>query len=71
MVLLCGEFEHVTPEGMDPAAWRQEMRDLADLLTASCRSVDPESTDQMLENVSAADVVMGEEAALPGPGGSP
>lgn len=71
MVLLCGEFEHVTPDGMDPAVWRIEMRGLADLLTASCRSVDPESTDQILENVAAADVVMGEEAALPGSAGSP
>ncbi|HVJ84095.1 MAG TPA: hypothetical protein VM452_00550, partial [Caulifigura sp.] len=65
MVLLCGEFENVTPDGMDPAAWRAEMRGLADLLTNSCRSVDPESTDQLLENVAAADVVMGEEAVLP------
>ena len=65
MVLLCGEFASVTPEGMDPALWRTEMRDLADMLTNSCRSVDPESTDQMLENVAAADVVVGEEAALP------
>ncbi len=65
MVLLCGEFSQVTPEGMDPQAWRQEMRDLADMLTASCRSVDPESTDQMLENVAAADVVAGEIVTSP------
>ena len=65
MVLLCGEFANVTPDGMDPSAWRAEMRGLADLLTDSCRSVDPESTDQMLENVAAADVVAGEDSASP------
>ncbi|QDT54736.1 ski2-like helicase [Caulifigura coniformis] len=65
MVLLCGEFAEVIPDGMDAAEWRAEMRGLADLLTNSCRSVDPESTDQILENIAAADVVVGEEAASP------
>ncbi len=38
---------------------------LADQLTTTCRQVDPESTDQMLESVAAADVVRGEESPLP------
>jgi superfamily II DNA/RNA helicase len=60
MTLLCGEFEHCPPEGIDPEEWRREMRDLADLLTASCRAVDPESTDQLLESRTATDVVAAE-----------
>ncbi|MCS7046790.1 MAG: DEAD/DEAH box helicase [Gemmataceae bacterium] len=60
LILLCGEFAQVTPAEADPAAWQQEMRDLAERLTASCRAVDPESTDEAIEKAHAADVVEGE-----------
>lgn len=60
MVLLMGEFAQVTPLGADPAAWQAELRGLADQLTASCREVDPASTDEMIEKARAADVVEGE-----------
>ena len=45
LILLCGEFAQVTPTDADPAAWQAELRELADRLTASCREVDPASTD--------------------------
>ena len=57
MILLCGEFSQVTPIGMDDGAWRDELRDLAEKLTETCRQIDPESTDQMLEMAQAADVI--------------
>ena len=57
MILLCGEFSQVTPIGMDDGTWRDELRDLAEKLTETCRQIDPESTDQMLEQAQAADVI--------------
>jgi superfamily II DNA/RNA helicase len=57
MILLCGEFSQVTPIGMDDGVWRDELRDLAEKLTETCRQIDPESTDQMLEMAQAADVL--------------
>jgi superfamily II DNA/RNA helicase len=63
LILLCGELAMVTPEGIDPEAWRVEMREIADALTASCRAVDPASTDQLIAQAHAADVVEGETAA--------
>ena len=63
LILLCGEFAQVTPTDADPAAWQAELRELADRLTASCREVDPASTDMMIEQAHAADVVEGETAA--------
>ncbi len=55
MILLCGEFSQVTPIGLDEAVWRDELRELAEKLTETCRQIDPESTDQMLEMSQAAD----------------
>ncbi len=55
MILLCGEFSQVTPIGMDEATWRDELRDLAEKLTETCRQIDPESTDEMLQMAQAAD----------------
>jgi superfamily II DNA/RNA helicase len=63
LILLCGEFLQVCPEGTTPEEWQADVKDLADRLTASCREVDPHSTDQMMEYAHAADVVEGEEAA--------
>jgi hypothetical protein len=63
LILLCGEFAQVCPEGITQAAWQAEMRDISERLTASCREVDPASTEEMIEKAHAADVVEGEEAA--------
>ena len=65
LILLCGEFMDVCPDDIEPAEWRSDMQSLAERLTASCRVVDAESTDKMIESLkSAADVVAGEENAV-------
>jgi hypothetical protein len=66
LILLCGEFAQVTPVDMEPNAWQAEMRDIADQLTASCREIDPASTDEAIEQAHAADVVEGENVLPPG-----
>ena len=70
LILMLGEFAQVCPDVMDPRDWQAELRELADRLTASCREVDPTSTDMMIEQAHAADVVEGEHpppALPPGP----
>lgn len=62
LILLCGEFADAKPAEGDPQAWHDEMVDIAARLTASCRAVDPTSTDQFVEEAQAADVVEGETA---------
>jgi hypothetical protein len=57
LILLCGEFMEVCPEDTTPEEWRADLRDLTECLTASCREVDPTSTDQMIQRAHAADVV--------------
>ncbi|QDT63892.1 DEAD/DEAH box helicase [Calycomorphotria hydatis] len=49
LILLCGEFREVVPDGSDPVEWRQMLADIEQQLTESCRSVDPQCTDMMLE----------------------
>ncbi len=61
LILLMEEFAHLTPAGMEPDAWRAELRDIAGRLTAICREVDPMSTDETIAKAHAADVVEGEE----------
>ena len=66
LILLCGEFQQVTPVDMDPLAWQAELRDIAEQLTASCREIDPTSTDEAMAQAHAADVVEGENVLPPG-----
>jgi superfamily II DNA/RNA helicase len=49
LVLLITEFKQLAPAEVDPQAWREELDNLANQLTASCRRVDPASTDKTLE----------------------
>ena len=56
-VLLLEEFMPHCPPGMDQQAWSDELRELSNLVTESCREVDPQSTDQMLEDAHAAAAV--------------
>lgn len=49
LVLLCGEFQEVTPVGIDPDEWRNELATIADRLTAVCKEVDPQSTEKAIE----------------------
>src|SRR5262249_39832657 len=60
LILLCGEFSQVCPPEITLQQWQADLRGLADQLTASCREVDPTSTDQMIELAHGADVVEGE-----------
>ena len=60
LILLLGEFALVCPPDAEPAAWQAELREIAEQLTASCRAIDPASTDEMIEQAHAADVVEGE-----------
>ncbi len=55
LILLLREFRALAPPDLDPAAWRYDLDEIADQLTASCRAVDPASTDLAL-------VVVEEEA---------
>jgi superfamily II DNA/RNA helicase len=63
LILLLEEFAQVCPPETTAEAWRADLRDLSEQLTASCRAVDPTSTDQLIELAHAADVVEGETAA--------
>lgn len=48
MILLCGEFAQLTPPGVDPQEWKARLNAIAGVLTAGCRAVDPQSTDEIL-----------------------
>ncbi len=60
LILLLGEFAQVCPPDVSPEQWKQDLRELAEQLTASCRAVDPDSTDEVIQQAHAADVVEGE-----------
>jgi hypothetical protein len=63
LILLCEEFAAVTPPEVSPDEWQAELRDLSERLTESCREVDPTSTEELIEQAHAADVVEGESHA--------
>lgn len=67
LILLCGEFAQVCPKDVSPEDWQAELRDISERLTASCRVVDPASTDEAIQRAHAADVVEGETAAIAAP----
>ncbi len=51
MILLCEEFAQLTPPQTTAEEWQGELRELARLCTDSCRQIDPDSTDKMLETM--------------------
>jgi superfamily II DNA/RNA helicase len=51
LILLLREFRPLGPPDLDAAAWRYDLDEVVDQLTASCRAVDPTSTDHVLETV--------------------
>jgi hypothetical protein len=53
MILLCDEFAQLTPRDLTPGDWQTTLAGISDVLTKACRSVDPQSTDQMLEELAA------------------
>jgi len=63
-ILLLEEFQQLTPAGVDPVAWQTELKTIAEILTETCRTVDPTSTEETIKKAHAvADVVAGEENA--------
>ncbi|TWU16540.1 DEAD/DEAH box helicase [Allorhodopirellula heiligendammensis] len=61
MILLLDELANIPPENTTVETWEDWLDDLADRLTETCRSIDPQSTDEMLENPAAHT----EELSLP------
>jgi len=49
MILLCDEFAQLTPRDIDATTWRARLTAISDVLIKSCRAVDPQSTDETLE----------------------
>lgn len=54
LILLIGELTQLSPPDAPFDQWRDDMHGIADRLTASCRDVDPRSTDKALEEADAA-----------------
>jgi hypothetical protein len=52
MILLCDEFAQLTPAEVNPDEWRTRLRGISDVLAAACRAVDPQSTDELLEELA-------------------
>jgi superfamily II DNA/RNA helicase len=66
LILLCEEFAQLSPPETTAEEWRADLRDVSDRLTASCRAVDPASTDEIIQQAhAAADVVEGEAETKP------
>ncbi|HJT35459.1 MAG TPA: helicase, partial [Pirellulales bacterium] len=63
LILLCEEFAAITPPELSADDWQAELRDLSQRLAASCREVDPASTEELIAQAHAADVVEGETTA--------
>lgn len=57
LILLCGEFRDIVPDGRDPGEWQAELAEVERILTDACRGVDPHSTDYVLEHAAEGDVV--------------
>ena len=53
LVLLIDELAQLCPPDISHDEWKQELGDLADQIEECCRSVDPMSTEQWLENAKA------------------
>jgi 5-bromo-4-chloroindolyl phosphate hydrolysis protein len=51
MILLCDEFAQLTPKDVAPEDWRAKLTGIAGVLTTACRTVDPQSTDELLEEL--------------------
>ncbi|QOV90388.1 DEAD/DEAH box helicase [Humisphaera borealis] len=51
MILLCEEFAQLTPKDVNRDEWQTRLRSIAAVLTTACRTVDPQSTDEILEEL--------------------
>ena len=53
MILLLDEMANIPPAETTVETWEDPLDDLADLLTETCRNIDPQSTDEMLSQPSS------------------
>lgn len=61
LILLLEEFAMLNPPEVSAEDWKSELREISERITASCREVDPTSTDEIIAQAHiAADVVAGE-----------
>jgi hypothetical protein len=51
MILLCREFEQLTPQDAEPDAWHTRLTSISEALARACRTVDPQCTDDVLEEL--------------------
>ncbi|MHC4178704.1 MAG: DEAD/DEAH box helicase, partial [Planctomycetota bacterium] len=54
LILLAGELAQLCPPDVTEEAWRGDLQDIAGRLTATCREVDPSSTEKALEQAQDA-----------------
>lgn len=54
LILLCREFAQMTPTGLTPEAWQATLAAISDPIAAACHNVDPQSTDETLEESAAS-----------------
>ncbi len=54
LILLAGELTQLCPPEVTEDGWRGDLQDIAGRLTATCREVDPSSTEKALEQAQAA-----------------
>jgi len=52
MILLCEELAQLTPTGVTAEGWKASLSEISRVLTDACRSVDPQCTDVMLEEMA-------------------
>jgi superfamily II DNA/RNA helicase len=57
LILLAAEFTQFSPPDADEDQWLDDLNDIADRLTETCRAVDPASTDKTLEQIDNPDEV--------------
>ncbi len=51
LILLINEFTQLCPPDIERAEWEEDLWDISDRLTASCRAVDEKSTGKTLEEI--------------------
>lgn len=54
LILLLGEVTQLCPPELTPEQWTEEMGAVRDRLTETCHTVDPQSTDETLQQAQAA-----------------
>ena len=68
LILLCEEFMESIPPDTTPLEWQNDLRDLSERLTETCRQVDPASTEETIQKAHVKDpLAIGEDAIPPAP----